>query len=30
MGGAGRESASLDPFDPDSPHHVPDAASAAQ
>jgi hypothetical protein len=25
MGAAGRESASLDPFDPASPHHVPDA-----
>jgi multidrug efflux pump subunit AcrB len=25
MGGAGRTSASLDPFDPASPHHVPDA-----
>jgi hypothetical protein len=23
MGRAGRHSASLDPFDPDSPHHVP-------
>ena len=26
MGGAGRASASLDPFDPDSPHFVPDHA----
>jgi multidrug efflux pump subunit AcrB len=25
MGGAGRASASLDPFDPESPHHVPNA-----
>ena len=25
MGGAGRSSASLDPFDPNSPHHIPNA-----
>ena len=30
MGGAGRASASLDPFDPASPHHVPDAEAKAR
>ena len=30
MGGAGRTSASLDPFDPASPHHVPNAEALAR